>query len=175
VFFGPWANAFLTSLHATGEFAEAMREAGFDAEHPADRYPVPVFLALLEVARCHLFPSLSPPEGYRRIGRQRLARYFETARGKLMAMAFPLLGPERVIQGIQKFGSSGNNFIHVEVLKRGDNHWRLAFRNTGGLPGELVAGSLEYGLELARTPPGRRVVVARSNVFKEEFDLDASW
>jgi hypothetical protein len=31
--------------------------------------------------------------------------------GKVMSMAFPVLGPELVIQGVGKFSGAGNNFI----------------------------------------------------------------
>ncbi len=173
-FYGPWVNDFLGSLRATGAFAEALRKGGYDPRHPATRYPVPVFLGLIELVRRQLFPDLPLREAQRQVGRLRFMSRIENGiGGKIWVRAFPLIGPERMIQGVEKFTSAGNNFILAEASKLGDKRWRIAFRHTGGVPGDFLAGSIECGLEWAKTPPGRKVVV--SHVEDDAFDLELTW
>jgi uncharacterized protein (TIGR02265 family) len=175
VFYGSWANGFLGSARASGDFAETLRKAGYDPLNPADKYPAAVFVSLLALVRRGLFPDLPPQEGYWQVGRRHLTSYFEKGFGRLQGLAFPFLGPERVIKGLEEFARSGNNFVKAVAAKECDRCWRVAFRHTGGLPGEYIAGALDYGLERARTPPTRKIVVANSDPAKEQFDLEITW
>lgn len=174
IIYGPWCNNYIKSLKATGAFAEALCEAGYDPDHPATKYPVAVFLNLMDVTRRHLFPDLPPSEGYRRVGRLLVASYIEGGiSGKLWAKAFPIIGPDLAIRGVEKFTSAGSNYLLAKVTKVGDKHWHVAFRQTGGMPGHFIAGTAEYALGLAGTPPGLKVVVTKDEA--EELELDITW
>jgi uncharacterized protein (TIGR02265 family) len=173
VFNGKWANSFFKSVEANTDLGKSLRKTGYDPERLS--YPAPVFLDLLDMVRRRLFPNLSPPDGYRQLGRWQLTTRFETTIGRVISKAFPLFGPERVIKGIEEFARSSNNFIKAKVIKEGERQWRIAFRHVGGIPADFLAGALEYGLEVARTPSTRKIVVARSDLANEQFDLEITW
>jgi uncharacterized protein (TIGR02265 family) len=172
--YGPWINGFLKSLQPAGAFAEALRGAGYDSDHPASKYSVSAFLNLLDVSRCYLFPSLPPPEGQWNVGRLLISGYVEGGlSGKLWARAFPIVGPELMIKAAGKYSSAGTNFLVAEAVKLGDKQWRILFRDTGGTPAHLIAGMAEYALDLAGAPSGRKVAVTRDE--REQFALDLRW
>lgn len=174
VFYGPWANAVLGSVKATGDFAEALRKAGYDPLNPADNYPPAVFIHLVDLVRRHLFPDLSPQESWRQMGRRQLLNYFGKGIGRLMGLAFSFLRPEQLIKNTEHSRRAGNNFMKVAAIQEGDRRWRVTYSNTAGFPADYVAGGLEYGLEMGGAP-SRKVVVANADPAKETFDLEVTW
>ncbi len=176
VFWGPYVQAFVKSLKADGALAEKLCQAGYDPLNPSKNYPAAVFINLVSLARRELFPNLSPQEGYRQLGRLYNASFLEKGRGRLLSMALPFLGPERMLKALEEFPRHGSNFQTAESVKEGDKHWRVTFSHTGsGFSGEFIVGCLENALPRAGAPPSLKVVVANSDPVKETFDLDITW
>lgn len=175
VFWGPYVKTFINSLKANGELAQKLIDAGHEPLNPAKNYPAAIFINLVALARQGLFPDLPPHEGYRQLGRRYNASFLEKGRGRLIGLALPFLGPERMIKAMEDFPRHGSNFQTAVATKEGDRHWRVAFRHTGGLPGEFVAGGLTNALERAGTPPTLKIVVTNSDPAKEMFDLEITW
>ncbi len=170
---GPWANIFFdTTIKGPGEFAQRLLAAGYNRNGPAT-YPLPVFLKLLDLARQHLWPDLPPREGYWQAGRQHLSSYFAGAIGKVQALAFPLLGPDRLIKALERHAPAVGTFLKAEAFKEADKRWRLTLHPLRGIPAEFIAGGLEFGLEKAKTPT-RRIVVTYSAA-DDAADLLVTW
>jgi uncharacterized protein (TIGR02265 family) len=171
---GTSVNELLKSLAPEGDFAEAVRKAGYDSRHPAEEYSFPVFLKILDLLRLHLYPSLPPSEGYRKLGRRTLANHFEAGIGsRIGAKALPIMGPDGFIKNYAKFANTRNSSLVAEASKKGDKHWHLSLGGTGGVPGDYFAGAIECALEMAGAPSGPKIVV--SNAGKEQLDLDITW
>lgn len=59
---------FIRSLKASGAFASALKECGFDPHQPRALYPIEVWNAALEVAWRHCYPTLEREAAYRELG-----------------------------------------------------------------------------------------------------------
>ncbi len=176
LFWGPYVKAFVNSLKANGELAEKFINAGYDPLNPSKNYPAVVFINLVSLARRELFPNLPPHEGYRQLGRIYNASFLEKGRGRLLGMALPLLGPDRMLKAMEDFPRHGSNFQTAVSTKEGDRRWRVTFSHTGsGFSGEVLAGCLESALPKAGAPPTLKIAVANSDPAKEEFDLEITW
>jgi uncharacterized protein (TIGR02265 family) len=152
---------FQRALKPEGAFAEQLRVAGYDLSKPLTRYPTRVWRACLEVARRHVHPSKSPEEGMRLLGHAFIAGFFDTIIGKLVAVALPLLGPERLIQKFPKYWEATRPGVTIETMVDSPTRHRLLFRDPHPMP-DFVAGIIQAALERAgkniRVDVGTRTV-----------------
>ncbi len=143
---------FENVLHAEGPFREALRDIGYDVQHPEDTYPLRVWRAALRVACAHAHPELTEAQAYRELGRQVIQGLAQTLVGRVFALAVPMLGAARCVAKLPTYLRSSRPDMHVEVRALELRLWEVEVRDPQPLP-EFVAGSVEGILQLARVVP----------------------
>jgi uncharacterized protein (TIGR02265 family) len=139
-------------LRPQGAFVEALREAGYDADHPRDAYALPVWRAALRVARAYAHPQRTEAQAYRELGRQTIQGLAHTLVGRVFALAAPMLGPARCVAKLPTYLRSSREDMRVQVRALDARLWEVDIHDPDPLP-EFVAGSVEAILQLTRVLP----------------------
>lgn len=161
---------FQRALQPTGAFEADLRAAGFDLRQIEPRYATEVWRKCLDAARQHLFPTLTPEQAYRQMGRLFIDGFFQTIIGRMFSAAFPLMGPAAVIKRLPKMWKAARKDIQVEPVEEGERRWRVLFRDRHVLP-DFIAGLVEAAG--ARTKSEVAVVV---DVRRDDgFELLITW
>jgi uncharacterized protein (TIGR02265 family) len=162
---------FIRSLQASGTFAAALRDCGFDPQHPRALYPIEVWNESLEVAWRHCYPGMEREAAYREMGRQLCRGFLQTWMGKVVDMGLPMLGAERLLARVPSLFAMDTYRYDVKVLPIGWHQVRVCFRNDPDAKPDLVAGLLEEGLRRTGAQPTVTVTLRRG----PDFDLDVTW
>lgn len=163
---------FIRSLQASGAFADALRECGFDPLQPRAIYPIEVWNAALEVAWRHRYPGWTREAAYHEMGRQLGAGFLQTWMGKVVDMGLPMIGPERLIARIPSLMALDTYRYEVKVLPLGWHHYRVSFRDDPDAKPDLIAGLIELGL---RRTGARQPTVTVTMRGGRDFDIELSW
>jgi uncharacterized protein (TIGR02265 family) len=126
---------FARALQPTGDFARALKEAGWDPQQRRARYPMSVWRACVLVACRHAYPELPEAEALWHLGRRFVGHYLQTVAGQLVAVGLPLLGPERGLKYLPRAVAAVQPRLKLVISKLGPRHWRLAVREPDPLPG----------------------------------------
>jgi len=166
-------EALLLSSHPTPpSLAEALGEAGFDADCPEHLYPYPVWTRALHAARSALYPELEPCEGLFALG-GRFARGFRlTVVGRVLrAHADARLGPERALARLPSTLGAGVKGLVMEVQPTRARSWQLRCLAPSE-EADFYAGAV-HGLlaDLALTELEVRVVARE----EDAFELVIAW
>ncbi|QRK04162.1 DUF2378 family protein [Archangium violaceum] len=162
---------FIRSLQASGAFADALRECGFDPRKPKAIYPIEVWNAALEVAWRYCYPGKDRESAYREMGRKLGEGFLQTWMGKVVDMGLPMLGPDRLFARIPSLLALDTYRYDVKVLPIGWHHYRVSFRNDPDAKPDLMAGLLEAGLRRTGVNPTATVTMRR----ERDFDLEVTW
>jgi uncharacterized protein (TIGR02265 family) len=139
---------FQRALKPDGAFADELCAAGYDLRRPHPKYPTRVWRACLEIALRHAHPGKPREEGMRALGHAFIAGFFDTIIGRLVAVALPLLGPERITQKFPKYWEATRPGVKIETIVENPNRHRLLFRDPHPMP-DFVAGIIEAALQRA--------------------------
>ncbi len=162
---------FIHSLRASGAFADALRDCGFDTHHPKALYPIEVWNEALEVAWRHCYPGLERERAYHELGRQLILGFLKTRMGWVVGMSLPLLGPERLLSRLPSLFSLDTFRYDIEVRQLGWRHYLVCFRNDPDAKPDLVAGCIEEGLHKAGCMPTCSVTRRAG----QDFDIELWW
>jgi uncharacterized protein (TIGR02265 family) len=162
---------FIRSLQADGDFAEALRNCGFDPSQPRAIYPIEVWNAALEVAWHHRYPGWDRESAYREMGRQLALGFLQTWMGKVVDMGLPMLGPDRLVARIPSLIALDTFRYDVKVLPIGWRHYRVSFRGDPDAKPDLMAGLFEAGLARANCKATAEVTMRAGR----DFDIDLRW
>ncbi|MCY1080878.1 DUF2378 family protein [Archangium lansingense] len=162
---------FVHSLKASGPFADALRECGYDPRHPKAIYPIEVWNAALEVAWRHCYPGMAREAAYREMGRQLGLGFLRTWMGKVVDMGLPMLGPDRLMARVPSLLALDTFRYDVKVLPLGQRQYRVSIRKDPDAKPDLIAGLLDAGL--GRTGVRATTTVTMRN--GQDFDVDVSW
>lgn len=154
---------FQRALKPQGEFADQLRAAGYDLLRPVSKYPTRVWRACLDIAIRHVHPTKPPEVAMRLLGHAFIEGFFDTIVGKLVAVALPLLGPERITQKFPKYWEATRPGVKIDAIAESPTRHRLLFRDPHPMP-EFVAGIIEASLQRAgksiRVEVGSRTAVS---------------
>ncbi|HZA14545.1 MAG TPA: DUF2378 family protein [Myxococcaceae bacterium] len=142
---------FQRALNPQGAFADELRAAGYDLRRPSPKYPTRVWRACLEVALRHVHPGKPPHEGIRLLGHAFIQGFFHTIVGKLVSVALPLLGPDRIAAKFPKYWEATRPGVKIDVIVDNPHRHRLLFRDPHPMP-DFVAGIIEAALQRAGRP-----------------------
>lgn len=162
---------FVHSLQASGRFADALRECGYDPRHPKAIYPIEVWNAALEVAWRHCYAGWDRESAYRELGRQLGLGFLRTWMGKVVDMGLPMLGPDRLLARVPSLLALDTFHYEVKVLPLGSRQYRVSIRNDPDAKPDLIAGLLEAGLRRTGVNPTAAVTMRNG----QDFDVDVSW
>ncbi len=162
---------FIRSLQASGAFADALRDCGFDPSQPRALYSIEVWNAALEVAWRHRYPTLDREAAYRELGRQLCHGFLQTWAGKVVDMGLPLLGPERLLARVPDLLALDTYRYDVKVRPLDWHHYRVFFRNDPDAKPDLIAGLFEAGLRRTGIQP----IVTVTMRAGPDFDLELRW
>jgi uncharacterized protein (TIGR02265 family) len=157
-------------LRPQGAFVEALREAGYDADHPRDAYALPVWRAALRVARAYAHPQRTEAQAYRELGRQTIQGLAHTVVGRVFALAAPMLGPARCVAKLPTYLRSSRPDMKVVARALDLRLWEVEIVDRDPLP-DFVAGSVEAILQLARVVPQVEVEMQGPGAYR----LRVSW
>lgn len=142
---------FQRALKPAGAFAEELRAAGYDLRQPRPKYPTRVWRDCLGVALRHVHAGKPPEQGMRLLGHAFIDGFSDTIMGKLVSVALPLLGPDRITQKFPKYWEATRPGVKIETIVENANRRRLVFRDPHPMP-DFVAGIIEAALERAGKP-----------------------
>jgi uncharacterized protein (TIGR02265 family) len=162
---------FVRSLQASGPFADALRECGYDPTRPKALYPIEVWNAALEVAWRHCYSGWTREAAYREMGRQLARGFLQTWMGKVVDMGLPMLGPDRLMARVPSLLALDTFRYEVRMQPLGVHQYRVSIRNDPDAKPELIAGLLEAGLGRTGVKATATVVVHR----EQDFDIDVTW
>lgn len=161
---------FLRALEIQGPAREAVLRAGFDPDHPQEKYSVQVWNQT-RVAVCEvMFPQLPLEEAQRTLGRLFTEGFARTVVGRVLATAAPMLGAERVLARIPFYLRVAREDVEVTMEALGPRNWRATFEEEAPMP-PFVCGALEAILTLTRQE-GRAQVIAQEG---RKFVVDIRW
>ena len=163
---------FIRSLQASGAFADALRNCGYDPDQPRAIYPIEVWNAALEVAWRHCYSGWDRESAYREMGRQLGRGFLQTWLGKVVDMGLPMLGPDRLMARVPSLLGLDTYRYEVKVLPLGWHHYRVSFRNDPDAKPDLIAGLIEMGLRRTGAKQPTVTVTMRSG---QDFDIDLTW
>jgi uncharacterized protein (TIGR02265 family) len=153
-------------LKPAGSFAEELRAAGYDLTRPRLKYPTRIWRECLEIAVRHAHPGKLHADAMRLLGHAFIEGFFDTIMGRLVSVALPLLGPERITQKFPQYWEATRPGVKIETIVENPNRHRLCFRDPHPMP-DFVAGIIEAALRRA----GKKIRVevgARSAI---SFDI----
>jgi uncharacterized protein (TIGR02265 family) len=133
---------FVRALQPRGDFADALRSAGYDATAPRAQYPRHVWLACMEVARRHEYPYFPPEQGLRLLGRRFVEGFRKTLTGKLQVAVMPMLSPATVMQRLPRTWATTQPNMRVRSEELAPGHWQFTLEDEGIVP-DFVAGMLD--------------------------------
>jgi uncharacterized protein (TIGR02265 family) len=164
---------FIRAVQPDPEFAAELREAGFNLAKIQPRYPAPVWVKALQIARRRLYGDQQEEAGYRSLGNRFVEGYFETIIGKILSIPLALVSPDRVIQRLPKTWKAARPDVNVDPpVKEGPQRWRVHFHDQHSVPG-FVAGIVEGASR--RTTMGNNTKVEIERVTPQGFDLVITW
>jgi len=128
-------------------FRRELLSLGFDMARMEPSYPLGVWEACVEQTVRREYPTLSPEEGARLLGRRFTEGFFETIIGRLAAVMLPLLAGRRYVERIPSFIHMGIPGAAVTV------RWLAARHAVIELPGlsravvYVIQGNVEVGFQ----------------------------
>lgn len=161
---------FSRALEPTGDFARALRQAGFDRRSVRARYPSSVWRATLEVARAHVHPELPEPDAYRRLGERLADGWLSTFTGRLVAVGLPLLGPAGALARFPDYFMSARPGVRVRSAAEGARRWAVDFEDPWSIP-DFTAGFIAG----CGVHTGVRAAVDVTARAPEGFSLRVTW
>jgi uncharacterized protein (TIGR02265 family) len=161
---------FQRALQPQGAFAEALRQAGYDAAAPRARYPSHVWRACLEVARRHVYPELPTERGYRELGLRFVEGFFSTLTGRLIGIAVAMMSPERVLLRLHHYWSIARTGVDFTLTEEAQGRWRVAVRDT-----HPQADYMAAVMEAALRKTGAEVRVDVMSTRPEGFEVLVHW
>jgi uncharacterized protein (TIGR02265 family) len=159
-------------LKPTGEFARALREAGYDPAQPRTEYPITVWIACLEVSIATLHPTERPERGVWLLGRRFIEGYLETIIGKLIGASFPFLSAASFVKKVPRFVGSGLVDAPTTLKWLTDKHAVLTIGGSSWYPGPLMGGVIEVSLERIGV---KGVKLVANDPSSPEGRLEISW
>jgi uncharacterized protein (TIGR02265 family) len=137
-------------LHPSGRFADELRAAGYDpSAPPRPEYPRAVWVACVQLASRHTFPSLSPEAAMRQLGQRFVESYRQTLTGKLVSATLPMMGPATVLLRMPRVWAGIQPGLRLQVTEVAPREWTFAFEERGLLT-DFCTGILEGVLAMIR-------------------------
>lgn len=135
-------------LKPTGTFAEELRFAGYDPATAVPTYPTEVWITCLEVTRRNLYPTLTPPDAYRRIGHEATEGFLETLVGKMVRVALPFMTPTTFVRRLANYLRLGRNDagLTFDLVRDEPGAIDAVVHNPAGVPGTYVAGLIDTAM-----------------------------
>ncbi len=161
---------FVKMLKVEGDFAEELRQAGFDVSHQEARYPSSVFKRCMEIACRRVYPAQPTPDAMRKIAAQFVDGFFDTIVGKVVVVVLPYLSPEAFLKRYPRFFGMAAPGVKMTVEEVSERNWRLVLRDRAVLP-EFNAGTVECLLKRFGIKP----VVKVTEQSKWHFVLSITW
>lgn len=153
-----------------GAFKEALREIGYDLDHPCDKYDTAVWRRAILVARRFVYADHPDTVAFRRLGQDFVRGFSKTLIGSVFAAATPILGPSRVIHRLPRYVNTARDDLALTVEALGERAYRAAFQDAHPAP-DFIAGIFEAIIELTGAVPD--VAVTRSDA--SGFELTVRW
>jgi uncharacterized protein (TIGR02265 family) len=157
---------FSRAVQVTDPMAAELRAAGYDPKKPQPRYSAQVWRASTEIARRHLYPSLSREEGLKQLGRVFVDGFMQTITGRFIAVALPMLASTKNRgRRVHSFFKMVRKDLEVETVEEGPNRARYVVRDPTPSP-DFMAGLLESIAKHARRHTAVNVIVRRDDGYE---------
>lgn len=144
---------FVRSLKPTGRFKEALKELGYDLDRQKTKYPLEVWNTSVDLAAAELYPGLSLPQAWEKLGRQFIEGYFQTLVGKMIGATLPFLNAKVFIGRMPRFMTTGLENAKVTLEWTGDRQAVLTLREVAPHSSSLMAGVAAVCFERMKVAP----------------------
>lgn len=136
-------------LRPTGEFADELRAAGYDAARAVPKYPTELWVRCLEIARRQRWAALPIDEAYRHIGREFTHGFLETLTGRLVGVAIPFMTPKTFLRRLASYMRMGRNDdgLTFDLVNEQSSSVDAQVHNPAGVPGGFVAGMIDVAMD----------------------------
>lgn len=168
VFEGLFVHAL--KLPANGEFADALRGAGFDMSRQEPEYPAEVWHRCLEVACRFCHADRPREEALRLLGDRFIDGFFQTLVGKMAGALLPMLGPAQLFKRFPGFAMSSAPGLTVTVRQPAVHTFIVRYESPATVPDFDAAVVLALLARTGVTAP--QTTLARGPL---GFDLTISW
>ncbi len=163
---------FLRGLDTPPELRRALLGIGVDLDALLPRYPSPVWIASIDLARSYLYASASSLEtAERELGRKFVAGYFRTVVGRMLSAVLPFMTPSSLMHRLPRYVRMGRSDLEIDVEDQSPTSTRLTVADPATARPWFFAGMVEAGLERLGSP-------CRLNVVQRDtwrFELLVTW
>lgn len=144
---------FLRSLDTPAELRRALLGTGVELDALLARYPSPVWIAAIDLARSYLYAGSSSLEAAEReLGRKFLAGYFRTVTGRILSAVLPLMTPSALMQRLPRYVRMRRSDLQIDVEDQGPGVTCLRVCDPATARPWFFAGMVEAGLERLGSP-----------------------
>lgn len=138
------------------EVAPRLKQAGIDPANLLPAYPLPTWVAAVEIAAEAVSPGTSREEAVYQLGRRYLDGYAGTLIGRALLSMLKILGPARTLQRMTKNFRTANNYTETRLTEVGPQHYELWCSHV--VHADYYRGLIEGALErTGATHPSARV------------------
>ncbi len=139
---------FERRLKPEGDFARALRDAGYDPTRYSANYPTLVWTRCLEVTRVHRYAELSIDDAYRCIGREFTEGYLGTLMGRMISVTLPLMTPDSFVRRLNSYlrMARSDESLTFDVTWEGPGRIDARVHNPAAVPGTFVAGLIDAAM-----------------------------
>ncbi|HZH03605.1 MAG TPA: DUF2378 family protein, partial [Myxococcaceae bacterium] len=162
---------FIRALKADEAFIIELRKAGFDSAQIQKDYSAPVWIHCVRLAERRYYPALTAAEAQWQLGRRLVQGMLQTALGRLLAAAIPMLGPKLYLRRFPLHVKGTYPLLEVTPVQLSDTTFRMECRNDPQTLPPFVAGVLEESMVLARV----KAQVELAILAPGEFDITLRW
>ncbi len=173
--FAPSVEGLLVKgLELTPETLGELRALGIDLGRPLlPAYPAELWHRALHLVAERVYPTLSLPEAYRRMGERTVYGLDGTLLGKAMLAMARVIGPRRMLVRLPNSVKSGSNFAQLDAKELAPNAFLLTSQPYMGY-GEFMQGSVSAAIDIAGAKQGSVEIVEYDRP-AEKLVLRASW
>ncbi len=146
---------FLRGVQVTPDLRTALLGIGVDLDRLERRYPSPVWLAAIDLARSYLYAGrLSTHDADHELGRKFLSGFLRSGSGRLLAAVLPFMTIERVLERLPRYVQMGRDDLDVEVTFLEPNLVTIDVVQPTEARPWFFAGMVEAGLDRLSRPHG---------------------
>jgi uncharacterized protein (TIGR02265 family) len=144
---------FLRGVQVTPDLQTALLGIGVNLDQLEPRYPSPVWLASIDLARGYLYAGrLSVEDADRELGRKFLSGFLRSGSGRLLGAVLPFMTIERVLERLPQYVRLGRDDLEVEVTFIEPTLAKVAVTQPTEARPFFSAGLLEAGLDRLSRP-----------------------
>lgn len=163
---------FVRGLDCPIELKVALSGIGVDLENLLAKYPSPVWIASIDLARSYLYAaSTSNEAAERELGRKFFAGFVRTITGRLLDAVLPFMTARRLLLRLPRYVRMGREDVFIETEEDADTRLRVLVVDPANARPWFFAGMIEAALDRLREP--YRLEIKEVDLWR--FEVFVTW